>query len=116
VNVAAHGPVIAFVLNHLGAVPPLEEVPRSPPTPAGPDRIAGEEALHSHAEVGARRLDHEIEMVTHHDIAQQLPAMAHNSVFESVKQPTSVRIIADDLLPGIAPCHHVINGTLELDP
>ena len=39
-NVAADGPVIAFILDHLGAIPTLEKVARSPPTPSRPDRIS----------------------------------------------------------------------------
>jgi hypothetical protein len=42
--------------------------------------------------------------------------MADDGVFEPVDQPTSVPIVADDFPPGIAPCHHVIDGTLEFDP
>ncbi len=48
--------------------------------------------------------------------AAQLPAMADDGVLEPVKQPASVRIVADDLLPGVAPRHHVTNGALEFDP
>jgi hypothetical protein len=35
---------------------------------------------------------------------------------QSVEQSASVRIIADNPPPGIARRHHVIDGTLELDP
>ena len=55
-------------------------------------------------------------MVPHDDVAQQLPAMADHGAFEPVNQPAPVRIVADDLLAGIAPCHHVVNGALEFDP
>ena len=54
--------------------------------------------------------------VAHDDVSQQLPAMANDSLLEPVNQPTSVRIITDDLLSGIAPGHHVINGALEFNP
>ncbi len=55
-------------------------------------------------------------MISHHDVTQQLPALADDGVLEPVKQPASVCIIADDLLPGVAQRHHVINGALEFDP
>ena len=42
--------------------------------------------------------------------------MADDRLLEAVDQPASIRIIADNLLPGIAPRHHVIDGALELDP
>ncbi len=41
-------------------------------------------------------------MISHHDVTQQLPAMADDGVLEPVKQPASVRIVADDFLPGVA--------------
>ena len=37
-------------------------------------------------------------------------------MLESFDQPPPVRIVADDSLPGISPCHHVIDGALEFDP
>jgi hypothetical protein len=56
-----------------------------------------------------------MQMVPHDDVAQQLPAMADHGAFEPVNQSAPVRIVADDLLAGIAPCHHVVNGALEFD-
>jgi hypothetical protein len=41
--------------------------------------------------------------------------MSDDGSLESVDQPASVRVIANDLLPGIPSPHHVINGALELD-
>ena len=114
-NVAADGPVIAFVLDHLGAVPPLEQVARSPPTPPGPDRIAREKALHPRTEIRPRRLDHKMKVISHDDVRQQVPAMADDGLLKSVDQPASVRVIADDFLAGISPCHHVIDGALEFN-
>ena len=54
-------------------------------------------------------------MISHDDVTQQIPAMADDGLLESVDQPASVRIIANDLLAGIPPRHHMINGALELD-
>jgi hypothetical protein len=39
--------------------------------------------------------------------------MSDDRLFEPINQPASVRIIADDFLPGIAPRHHVINAALK---
>jgi hypothetical protein len=57
-----------------------------------------------------------MEMVAHDDIAEQFPVVTDDRLLEAVDQPTSVRIVADDLLPGIAPRHHMVNGALKLDP
>jgi hypothetical protein len=43
-------------------------------------------------------------------------AMPDDGLLESVNQSRSVRIIADDLLAGIPPRHHLIDGAFELDP
>ncbi len=115
-NVAAHRPVIAFVLNHLGAVPTLEQVALSPPAPPRPDRIAGKEALHAHAKIRTRRLEQQMEMISHDDVAKQLPPAADDSLFKAGDQPPSVRIITDDLLACVAPRHDVIDGALKFDP
>ncbi len=116
VNVAAHRPVIAFILNHLGAVSPLEQVALSPPAPPRPDRIAGEEALHARAKVGTGRPEQQVEMISHDDVAEQLPSAAHDSLLKAGDQPPSVRIITDDLLACVAPRHDVIDGALKFDP
>ena len=115
-NIAAHGPVIAFVLDHFRAVTPLEQVADAPPTAPRPDCKAGKKALHACAEVGARRLEQEMEMVSHDDVTEHLPAVADDRLLQAVDQPVPVRIIADDLLPGIAPRHHMIDGVLKFDP
>jgi hypothetical protein len=41
--------------------------------------------------------------------------MADDGLLESVDQPASVRIIANDLLAGIPPRHHVIDGAIKFD-
>jgi hypothetical protein len=51
-----------------------------------------------------------------HDLTQQHPAGAEDSLLEPVNQPAAVGIIADDLLPRITARHHVINRFLEFDP
>ena len=71
--------------------------------------------MHARAEVGVRGLHQQMEMISHNDITQQLPSMADDRLFEPINQPASVRIIADDFLPGIAPRHHVINGALKFN-
>jgi hypothetical protein len=56
-----------------------------------------------------------MQMIAHHDVAWQLPTMPDRGAFEHFNQPASVRIIADDLLPGIAPRRHLVNGALKFD-
>ena len=44
---------------------------------------------------------------------QQMPAMSDDGLLESVDQSASVRIIADDLLAGIPPRHHMIDRAFD---
>ena len=55
-------------------------------------------------------------MIAHEDISRELPTVADHGMLESFEQPPPVRIIADDFLPGISSCHHLIDGALEFDP
>jgi hypothetical protein len=57
-----------------------------------------------------------MEIIAHDDVADQLPALADDRVLEAHDQPTSVRVIADNLLPSVAPSHHVIDRALKFDP
>ena len=57
-----------------------------------------------------------MKMITHDDVAEQLPVVADDRVLEAVDQPMAVPIVGDDLLPGIAPRHHVRDGTRKLNP
>ena len=54
--------------------------------------------------------------LAHDEITEQFPAVADDGALEGVDQAASVGIIADDLLPRVAPRHDVIAGALELDP
>ena len=55
-------------------------------------------------------------MIPHEDITEHLPAVADDGAPEGVDQPASIRVMADDLLPRVAPRHDVRDGALEFDP
>jgi hypothetical protein len=57
-----------------------------------------------------------MQMIPHDDVADQLPAMAEHSALQAIDQPSSVRIVAHNLLPSVAPRHDVIDGALKFDP
>jgi len=40
-----------------------------------------------------------MEVVSHDDVTEQLPAVADDRLLEAVEQPAPVRIIAEDFLP-----------------
>jgi hypothetical protein len=69
--------------------------------------------LHFGAQIRARDPDHQMEMIVHNDVAQQLPSVANASFLEPVPQPAAVAVIANDFLPAINSSHHMIDGTLE---
>ena len=83
--------------------------------PAGPEGISREESLHPHAEIGPGRLEQEVQMVIHDDIAEQLPSAAHNGALQTGDQSPPIRVVADDLLTGVAPRHDMVDGALVLD-
>ena len=56
-----------------------------------------------------------MKVISHDDVSQQIPAKTDDGLLESGDQPASVRVIANDLLAGIPPRHHVIDGAFELD-
>ncbi len=45
-----------------------------------------------------------------------MTTMANKGLLWPVDQPLPIPIIADDLPPGIAPRHHMINGASKFDP
>jgi hypothetical protein len=49
-------------------------------------------------------------MVAHDDVTQVRPIVANDRLLDAVDQPASIRVIADNLLPGVAPRLHVINA------
>jgi hypothetical protein len=49
----------------------------------------------------------------HDDVTQDLPV---DRLLAALDQTASVRVIADNVLPGIAPRHHATGGTLLPDP
>ena len=54
-------------------------------------------------------------MIPHDDVAEHLPAIAYDGSLESVDWPTSVLIVANDLLAAVSPRHHVIDGPFEFN-
>jgi hypothetical protein len=55
-------------------------------------------------------------MVVHEDVTNQLPSAPADSVLQARDEPSSIRVVADDFLSGVAPRHDMVDGTLELDP
>jgi hypothetical protein len=51
-----------------------------------------------------------MKVVAHHDVTDELPLAAADRPLQSVEQSASIRIIADNPLPGVAPRYHVLNG------
>jgi len=56
-----------------------------------------------------------MEVVTHDDEAEQLPAVARDGAFEVVEQSAAVVVVLNDVLAGVATGHHVVDGAVELD-
>ena len=115
-NVPAHDPIVRLVFDHLGLEPPLEQVSRPSPPAQGPMGIGRKKSLHAPRQVGPRRLEQQVEMVAHQHEAEQQPTPARDSALQVVEQPAAIIVIMDDVLPGIAPSHDVVDRALEFDP
>ncbi len=106
---------LTLVLDQLGLVPSLKQVSRSPLAPWAPLGIGREKRLHSASEIRSVRLEQEMEAIAHVHEAQNLPPRARDGAFEAIKQPSAVVIVLDDVLPGIAPSHEMIDRAHEFN-
>ena len=61
-------------------------------------------------------LEQQVEVVPHDDEGGQLPAATHDRALKVGEQALPIVAVPDDELPGIAACHHMIDGALEFDP
>jgi hypothetical protein len=112
-DVSADGPVIALVLDELGLVPALEQVPQ--PAPSSPEGIARQEELHPCGEVGPWGLHQEVEEVAEQDEPQEFPIGAADGAFQVVDESLAVAIVVDDVLACVAASHDVIDGAFVFD-
>lgn len=115
VDVAADGPVIGVVLDHLGLVSPLEEVSGSVAMACGPCGVGGEERLHAAGEVGAWRPEEDVEVVGHDDEAEDQPSGPLDGSLEVVEEASSVVIVMDDILAGVSASHDVVDCVVVFD-
>jgi hypothetical protein len=81
-----------------------------------PIGVRREEQLHALGEVGARRLEDQVEVIGQEDKGIQLPSRPPNGAFQASHQPPAVGIVLDDVLPAVTPCHDMIDGIGILDP
>jgi hypothetical protein len=54
-------------------------------------------------------------IVTHDDIAKELPTRPRDRVLQTLHQSSSVGVIVDDLLARITPGHDMVDRALEFD-
>ena len=115
-DVAGQDPEIRLVLDQLGPVAALEEVPAMAVATSPPIGVRREEQLHALGEVGARRLEDQVEVIGQEDKGIQRPSRPPNGAFQASHQPPAVGIVLDDVLPAVTPCHDMIDGIGILDP
>ena len=89
---------------------PASLVAASPPV-----GIRGQQQLHAFGEVGAGRLEHQVEMIGHQHEGVEDPPRTMNGFVQPVDESLPVRIIANDVLPAVAPGHDVVNRISILD-
>lgn len=70
---------------------------------------------HARDEVGLRRLNEKVIMITHQHPGMDPPARHLTSLAERVKEKAPVIVVMEDGFPAVAPGHHMIIGTGILD-
>jgi len=90
---------------------PAMAVATSPPI-----GVRREEQLHAFGEVGARRLEDQVEVIGQEDIGIHQPSRPPDGAFQASHQPPAVGIVLDDVLPAVTPCHDMIDSIGILDP
>ena len=71
--------------------------------------------MHAVGEIGAGRLEHQMQMIGHEDERIKDPSRPPYGLFQRREQAAAVGVIADDDLPGVAERHHVVDRTGVLD-
>ena len=67
------------------------------------------------ARLGAGRLEHQMQVIGHEDEPIEDPPGAPYGLFQPREQAAAVGVIADDVLPGVAASHDVVDRTGVLD-
>jgi hypothetical protein len=114
-DVSGDGPGVGLILNQLGLVPALEQVPESSSSPARPEGKAGQEELHSCGEVGPRSLHQKVEVVAEQDERQEFAIGAADGAIQVVDEAPAVVIVVDDVLACVAADHDVVDGGFGFD-
>ena len=57
-----------------------------------------------------------MEMIAQNDERQQFSAELPHRSLQIGEQPVAVLVVVDDLLPGVAPRHDMVDGALIFDP
>lgn len=115
VDVAADGPVVGLVLDHLGLVTPLEDVAGPSPTSGEMEGVAGEERLHATREVGPWRPQENVEVVGHEDEGEDHPAGPDDDSLEVIEDAAAVVIVVNDVLACVSARHDVVDGVFVFD-
>ena len=115
VNVAGEDPEIGLVLDQFRPIASLEEMPAEPMTASPPVGIGREQQLHTPGEVGSGRFEHQVEMIGHQHEGVEDPPRTMNCLLQPAEQPLPVRVVANNVLPGVAAGHDVVNRISILD-
>ena len=75
-----------------------------------PIGVRREEQLHALGEVGAGRLEDQVEVIGQEDKGIQRPSRPPHGALQASHQPPAVGIVLDDVLPAVIPCQDMIDG------
>jgi len=99
-----------FALDELRVVGSFEEVSGALVSPVEALGVAAVERAHTSRNVWVRRLDQEMEVVSHQAIGEALPIEPHNRAAEPAEEGQAIVRIGEDWDTGISACRHVIEA------
>ena len=108
-DVPAHSPEVALVLDQLALEPSLKEVSWPPMAFGVPVGVAGYEVLHAPRKIGTRGAQEQVQVIRHEHEAEKLPAKTIDSLFQAVNHSLIVTIVPEDDLPRVPSGHHVVD-------
>ncbi len=115
-HIAAQTQQIGIAFHEPGRVPALHQMAASPVTPVEVDRVRRFQPVHESAEVGPRRLQHEMNVVGHQAIQVETHLETDHALLQHAQKTLPIGVVPEDVPPFVPSCRHVVHGPFILDP
>ena len=116
VHIAAQFQKVAVRVHQQGFVAPLKKMAAAVVVAVEINGISRVEPLHEAVQISLRRVDHEMKVVGHQDVAVDLDPINRATFRQNVQELAPVGIIRKDVPAFVAPGSDVLPGAGVLDP